>query len=114
MNEDILYVGDEVLCVDSSMKPEMREKIYRDFPVWIKKGDKYIVREILFNDDIVVGILLQNRVNPKKWIPLLKRMQEPAFADWRFVKKRSAYQIDEAKKEEEKSVEVSYLEILKN
>jgi hypothetical protein len=101
MNEDLLDIGDEVLCVDSSIKPELRASIMKDYPVWIKEGDKYIIRDILRNDDIVVGILLEGRKNPPLWIPLIKRMQEPAFATWRFVKERTAYQIREEEKEKE-------------
>ena len=49
--------------------------------------------------DIVTGILLSGVNNPQIYIPLLKRMQEPAFAYWRFVKKRTAYQIQEEEAE---------------
>ena len=101
MGEDLLDIGDEVLCVDASIKPENKLSINKNFPVWIKQDEKYIVRDVFRNDDIVVGIVLQNRRNPKIYIPLLKRMQEPAYAFWRFRKTRSAYQIAEEEEEEE-------------
>jgi len=98
--DDEFDIGDEVMCVDSSIKPEMMNAVNRMFPIWIKKGDKYIIRDILKNDDIVAGILLEGRKNPPVFIPLLKRMQEPSYATWRFVKKRTAYQIREEKESE--------------
>lgn len=100
MSDDLFDIGDEVLCVDSSIKPEMKAAIYKMYPIWIQKGDKYIIRDIFYNDDIVAGIVLEGRKNPEVWIPLLKRYQEPAFALWRFTKSRTAYQIQEEKEEE--------------
>jgi hypothetical protein len=109
MNEDLLDIGDEVLCIDSSIKPENKVSVYKNFPIWIKEGDKYIVRDVMRNDDIVTGILLEGRNNPPIWIPLLKRMQEPAFAHWRFVKKRTAYQIREEKESVSETVEIEQI-----
>ena len=100
MNNDLLDIGDEVLCVNAFIKPENKVAVYKNFPVWIKQDEKYIVRDVFRNDDIVVGIVLQNRKNPPIWIPLLERMQEPAFAFWRFSKTRSAFQITEEEEEE--------------
>jgi len=97
---DLLDIGDEVLCKDASIKPENRVAVLKNFPVWIKQDEKYIVRDVFRNDDIVVGIVLQNRRNPDIYIPLLKRMQEPAFAFWRFEKTKTAYQVAEETKEE--------------
>ncbi len=101
MNEDLLGIGDEVLCIDASIKPENKSAINKNFPVWIKKDEKYIIRNIFRNDDIVVGVVLQGRRNPEIYIPLLKRMQEPAYAFWRFKKTRSAYEIEEEEEEVE-------------
>jgi hypothetical protein len=93
--EDEIEIGDEVICINSAMKPGDKEFILRNYPVWIKEGDKYIVRDVFNNDGIVVGIVLVNRRNPPVYIPLLKRMQEPAFAYFRFKKGRTASQISE-------------------
>lgn len=92
---DLLDVGDEVLCIDASIDTKNKTAVFKNFPVWIKQGEKYIVRDIFYNDEIVAGIVLQKRRNPPIYIPLLKRMQEPAFATWRFRKTKSAYQIQE-------------------
>jgi hypothetical protein len=97
---DLFDIGDEVLCVDSSIKPENMVSISRNFPIWIKEGDKYIVRDVMYNDDIAPALVLEGRKNPEIWIPLLKRMQEPGYATWRFVKERTAYQIREEKEAE--------------
>ena len=108
MNEDKIGVGDEVLCIDASLKPGQGISI---FPVWIKESEKYIVREVMTNDDIVVGITLEGRRNPPVYIPLLKRMQEPAYAMWRFRKTKSAYMIEEEKETEGVGVEIKLEEI---
>lgn len=97
MSENLFDIGDEVICIDNSIKPENLGTVMRKFPIWIQKDKKYIIRDILGNDDIVVGILLEGVKNPPIFIPLLKRMQEPAFAYWRFSKLRTAYQIREEK-----------------
>ena len=94
---DLLDIGDEVRCKDASRKPENMVVVLKNFPIWIKQDKKYIVRDVFRNDDIVVGIVLQDVKNPEIYIPLLKRMQEPAFAFWRFTKTKSAYQIEEEK-----------------
>jgi hypothetical protein len=91
----MLGIGDEVICVDDS-KPEGWSSLL--FPQWVQKDNKYIIREILDNDDIVVGILLVELKNPQIWQDLLGRYQEGAFATWRFEKLRSAYEIEEEEK----------------
>jgi hypothetical protein len=100
MGEDLLDIGDEVICKDSFIKPENKVSVNKNFPIWIKQGAKYIVRDVFRNDDIVVGIVLQDRKNPEIYIPLLKRMQEPAFAFWRFEKLRGAFEMSEEEIEE--------------
>lgn len=108
--DNTIDIGDEVLCIDSSYKPENKSSVFKNFPIWITEKE-YIVRDVLMNDDIVVGILLEGVNNPPIWIPLLKRMQEPAFAHWRFVKKRTAYQIQEENEEIENTIkEENYIQ----
>ena len=79
-------IGDEVVCIDASIKPELAVNVKRDFKHWITKGEKYIIREILENEEIVVGVLLEGVTNDPIFIPLINRVQEPAFALWRFRK----------------------------
>lgn len=79
-------IGDEVICIDDTLKFDLLFSIARDFKQWIKKGQKYTIRDILYNDGIVSGILLKERHNDPIYIPLIGRIQEPAFATWRFAK----------------------------
>tara|TARA_R110000850_G_scaffold137264_1_gene258521 strand:+ start:158 stop:502 length:345 start_codon:yes stop_codon:yes gene_type:complete len=109
---DLLDIGDEVICKDAFIKPENSVAVSKNFTVWIKQDAKYIVRDVFRNDDIVVGIVLQDRRNPDIYIPLLKRMQEPAFAFWRFEKLRGALEVLE-EKEEEKVKEIMNQKIQK-
>ena len=81
-----LHIGDKVVCVDSSMKPEAIEELKRTVPNWIVQDKEYTIRGFQDNDGIALGILLEEVTNPFIYIPLLGRVQEPAFADWRFRK----------------------------
>ena len=47
-----------------------------------------------------MGVLLEELINPEVFISLLGRIQESAFATWRFSKLRSAYELEEESKEE--------------
>jgi len=87
---DLFDIGDEVLCVNDTIKPEALEEIIKDVPNWIKKGETYFVREVLHNDDIAPALLLEGVHNPPVYFHLLGRVQEPGFATWRFVKQASA------------------------
>jgi hypothetical protein len=80
-----LDIGVEVICIDDSIKPEALIELSNDVPNWVVRGRKYIVRDIMYNDNIATGILLEEVVNPKKYFHLLGRVQEPAFAQWRFA-----------------------------
>ena len=95
---DLLGVGDEVICIDDGRPQGWSSEI---FPEWVLKDSKYIIREVFDNDDIVVGILLNQLRNPLVYQKLIGRDQEPAFATWRFSKLRSAYAIAEKKESEE-------------
>lgn len=94
MSEDLLGVGDEVICVDDSLPKGWSAE---DYPQWVQKDAKYTIREILDNDDIVIGVLLVELRNPVVYIKLIGRKQEGAFASWRFRKLKSAYAINEEK-----------------
>ena len=82
-------VGDTVYCVDDSISPDKIQEISQDMPNWVTRDKKYIVRGFNDNNDIVVGVLLEEVKNPLKYFKLVNRMQEPAFATWRFKKSMS-------------------------
>ena len=93
--------GDKVICVNASIDPEKAEEIRRDFEIWITKDKEYTIREILDNNGIVPGVLLDEVHNFPKYFKLIDRMQEPAFALWRFRKLNYASQSEEEMHEEE-------------
>ena len=93
--------GDKVICVNASIDPEKAEEIRRDFEIWITKDKEYTIREILDNNGIVPGLLLDEIHNFPKYFKLIDRMQEPAFALWRFRKLNYASQSEEELREEE-------------
>jgi len=93
--------GDKVICIDASIEPEKSEEIRRDFEIWITKDKEYTIREILDNNGIVPGVLLDEVHNFPKFFKLINRMQEPAFAIWRFRKLNYATSSEEAVHEEE-------------
>ena len=78
--------GDTVICIDDAIKADKIEFVSAAYPNWIKKGNKYTIRRILLNDDIVPGILLNEVENPLIFIHLLNKVQEPAFGMFRFAK----------------------------
>lgn len=79
-----MEVGSRVVCVDSSVRSEHIDNKIKLFQQWVEKDKHYTIREILNNDDIVDGVLLEEIVNDLVYQPLLNRVQEPAFAMWRF------------------------------
>jgi hypothetical protein len=81
-----MEVGDEVICINAEIKVGKLGFVGHAYPNWIKERSTYTIREILPNDDIVPGILLEEVVNPPLYIHLLGREQEPAFAHFRFRK----------------------------
>jgi hypothetical protein len=81
-------IGDRVVCIDASMQPSTIEELKKDVPNWLRQDEKYTVRGFNENDGIVLGILLEEIRNMPIYFKLLGRVQEPAFADWRFRKMR--------------------------
>ena len=79
-----MKVGSKVKCVDDSIKLGKLGFVGYAYPNWIKEGEIYTVREILPNDDIVPGIVLEEVVNPFLYVHILGREQEPAFRMSRF------------------------------
>ena len=79
-----MKVGSKVKCVDDSIKPGKLGFVGYAYPNWIKAGEIYTVREILPNDDIVPGIVLEEVINPLLYVHILDKEQEPAFRISRF------------------------------
>ncbi|HEY0900082.1 MAG TPA: hypothetical protein VGD90_12160 [Sphingobacteriaceae bacterium] len=93
--------GDKVICVNDKIDPEKAEEIRRDFEIWVVKDKEYTIREILDNNGIVPGILLEEIHNFPKFFNLINKYQEPAFATWRFRKLNYATAQEEAVEQEE-------------
>lgn len=100
--------GDKVICIDARIDPEKADEIKRDFEIWIVKDKEYTIREILDNNGIVTGLLLEEVHNFPKFFNLINRYQEPAFATWRFRKLNYATST-EAIEQEAELVEVEPL-----
>lgn len=79
-------VGDKVICTNDAIDFDKKEEIRSDIPNWIQKDEEYTIREILDNDGIVTGVLLEEVRNFPKYFQLIDRIQEPGFATWRFRK----------------------------
>ena len=96
-------VGDRVRCVNDAKPKDFKPQHY---PNWVKEGEEYHIREIFDNDNIVVGVLLEELANPIYFIPLIGRAQENAFATWRFEIEQTAYAIEEEKEAEKITEEI--------
>jgi len=80
-----MEVGSRVLCTDSSIKASEIFMVSRVYSMWVDKGAEYTIREVLDNDGIVTGVLLDQVVNDPIPQELLGgRFQEPAFRVTRF------------------------------
>lgn len=75
----------KLLCIDDSIKADQIEFVCMVYPEWVKKGQQYTVRQVLENDGIVTGVLLNEVKNDEIYQQLLGRYQEPAFRMNRFV-----------------------------
>ena len=74
----------KVKCIDDSINPEFIIETVKYFPNWVKEGEIYTVFEIVENDGIVTGYILEELQNEPVYQPLLGRSQEPAFRADRF------------------------------
>jgi len=82
-----MEVGSRVLCTDSSIKASEIFMVSMVYDMWVNKGAEYTIREVLDNDGIVTGLLLDQVVNDPIPQELLGgRFQEPAFRVTRFQK----------------------------
>lgn len=97
-----MKAGDIVLCVNDTKSHDLKKWIDEcNFPVlWIKKDKKYTIREVLENDGIATGLLLEEIINFPFYIPILNRSQELGYAVWRFRKVQEVPDNVEVEKEE--------------
>ena len=79
-------IGETVVCIDASMQAHTIEELSKDVPNWITQDKKYIIRGFNENDGIVLGVLLEEVVNPIRFFKLINKFQEPAFRTDRFRK----------------------------
>ena len=78
-----MEIGQKVVCIDASKQPHTVEELSKDCPNWVTEGKTYTVRG--FQDaDFVVGVLLEEIVNPIRYFSLIGKARESAFATWRF------------------------------
>jgi hypothetical protein len=75
----------KLVCIDDSVRVGMERFVSEAYFNWVKKGVTYTVREVLENDGIVTGVLLNEVHNFPIYQPLLGRKQEPAFRLDRFA-----------------------------
>lgn len=94
----------KVKCVDDSINTEFIIETVRYYKNWVKNGEIYTVFEIVENDGIVTGYILEELQNEPVYQPLLGKEQEPAFRTDRF--EVVSYEEEE---EEEESEEVEHL-----
>lgn len=87
-----MRVGDKVICINDMVDFDKQVEINQTFLIWVKKDVEYTIREFLDNDGIVTGLLLEEIHNFPVFIKLINRIQEPAFATWRFRKIASVSQ----------------------
>jgi hypothetical protein len=81
----MLSIGDKVVCIDSSMQPHTVAELLKDCPNWVVKDKQYTIRDIV-DSDFVVGVRLEELVNPPRWFKLVNRYMEPTFRIDRFRK----------------------------
>jgi len=78
--------GQKVVCIDDSIKADQLMFVSKAYGTWVKRDSMYTIREVLDNDGIVTGLLLDEIRNGAIPQPLLGgRWQEPAFRVSRFA-----------------------------
>jgi hypothetical protein len=76
--------GSRVVCVDDSIRAEIMPSVIKYYKNWVAKDKTYTIREILQNEGIVEGVLLEEIRNEPIYIDLVDKKQEPAFGMFRF------------------------------
>ena len=79
-------IGTRILCVDDSIPAHLdMESFKKEFPNWVKKDEKYTIRDIFYNDNIVTSIVVKELKNPILFFPgTINRSQEASFRITRF------------------------------
>ena len=79
-------IGPRILCVDDSLPAHLDMEIFKkEFPNWVKKDEKYTIRDIFYNDNIVTSIVVKELKNPILFVPgTINRSQEASFRITRF------------------------------
>lgn len=79
-------IGTRILCVDDSMPAHLNMEVFKkEFPNWVKKDEKYTIRDIFYNDNIVTSIVVKELKNPILFFPgTINRSQEASFRITRF------------------------------
>ena len=79
-----MRTGDKVVCVDDSIRDELMSTIVKYYKNWVSRDQVYTVRQVVDNDGIVDGVLLEEIHNDPIYIELIDKKQEPAFGLFRF------------------------------
>lgn len=88
-----LSKGQKVVCIDDSIKADQLMFVTKAYGTWVKRDSMYTIREVLDNDGIVTGLLLDEIRNGAIPQPLLGgRWQEPAFRVSRFAPMEVSYE----------------------
>ena len=79
-----MRVNDRVICVDDSIRAELMPTIVKYYKNWVSRNQIYTVRQVVDNDGIIDGVLLDEIRNEPIYIELIDKKQEPAFGMFRF------------------------------
>lgn len=79
-------IGEIVVCCEDYILPHTREELSKNMPNWVKKDQKYRIRGFNDNNGIVLGVLLEEVINPILYFKLIDRTQECSFRLDRFRK----------------------------
>ena len=53
-------IGTKVICIDDSIPANLDMEIFKkEFPNWVKKDEKYTIRDKFYNDNIVTSIVVK-------------------------------------------------------
>ena len=79
-------IGTKVICIDDSIPANLDMEIFKkEFPNWVKKDEKYTIRDIFYNDNIVTSVVVKELKNPILFFPgTINRSQEASFRITRF------------------------------
>ena len=76
--------GSKIICVDDSIRAELMPTVIKYYKNWVIRNKVYTVREVVTNNGIVDGVLLNEIRNEPIYIELIDKKQEPAFGMFRF------------------------------